>query len=93
MTAFIYDLLYTGPASVAAAVLFGNFTGLEGFLPMILAAALELICILFVHLRLRGRAILAGTVAVGITVLFITGEGISESLILPAKIFLIPTQR
>lgn len=89
MTAFIYDLLYTVPASVAAAALFGNFTGLEGFLPMILAAALELICILFVHLRLRGRAIMAGTVAVGITVLFITGEGISESLILPAKIFLI----
>ena len=89
MTAFIYDLLYALPAGAAATALCRNFTGREGILPMVVAAALELICVLFVHLRLRGRAILAGTIAVGISVLFITGEGISESFIWPAKILII----
>ena len=43
MTAFIYDLLYTVPAGVAATALCRNFTGREGILPMVVAAALELI--------------------------------------------------
>lgn len=74
MTGFIYDLIYTVPLCLASVLLAGDFIGKEGIAPVICAVLGQITCVVFIHLKTRGRALLFGIVAVPAVAVLIMGE-------------------
>ena len=73
MMPFVYDLIYTVPLAFSAAMMIAENEPVFAAV----AALIEIVCVLFVHLKTRGRAMIAGiacVLAVGTLLLYHDGS-------------------
>ncbi|MBQ6575911.1 MAG: transglutaminase domain-containing protein [Lachnospiraceae bacterium] len=90
MTALIYDLVYTVPLCIAVTLLFPGYVGQEGILLPAAAVIIEIICVVFLHLKARGRALLFGMLAIPAAVMYLLRDDKTQDvLVWAAKILLV----
>ena len=76
MTAFVYDLIYTVPLSVASVILAGSVFGMHTdgmILPVTVICAVFIV--LFGHFGYRGRLFMCGTVVTLAAGMWFVGKG------------------